>query len=282
MRPQLSRSVLDRAAHRRNDPAWLEQAWDRARVLVVDPQSGAARVTGEPPRLEFVAAARAPAGDRLYLGGEAEPYFAVAAPVVDGVGLREAGPLLSDFDVGVLTEAVALVHFHTEHAFHAATGRPTRVDEGGWARRDGDKVTWPRTDPAVMVIITDGADRVLLANGTGWKPDRYSCIAGFVEPGESAEAACHREVGEEVGVAITDLTYVASQPWPYPRSLMLAYQAVAEPDQDIVVQPGEIAAARWFTRTQLRAALAGEPAPLKTPPSISIARFLMERWVGAG
>lgn len=282
MRPQLSRAVLDRAAHRRGDPAWLEEAWARARVLVVDPKTGNVRVTGENPALVFVEAGEAPQGDRLYLGGEEEPYFAVAAPVTDGVGLREAGPLLSDFDVGVLTQAVALVRWHSEHAFHAATGRPTEVNEGGWSRRDGDKVSWPRTDPAVMVIITDGADRVLLANGVNWESDRFSCIAGFIEPGESAEAACHREVGEEVGVDITGLTYVASQPWPYPRSLMLAFEAVADPSQAIVVEPAEIAAARWFSRDELRAALAGEPAPLRMPPSISIARFLMERWIADG
>lgn len=279
MRPQLSRSVLDRAAHRRADPAWLDAAWARAKVLLIDPKTGNARVTGEPPALVYCAPHEAPDGHRLYLGGEDQPYFAVATSVTDGVGLREAGPLLSDFDVGVLTEAVALVRWHADHEFHAATGRPTEVHDGGWSRRDGDKTTWPRTDPAVMVIITDGADQVLLANGAGWDADRYSCIAGFVEPGESAEAACHREVGEEVGVDITALSYVASQPWPYPRSLMLAYEAIADPAQPIVVEPGEISAARWFTRADLRAALAGETAPLRMPPSISIARFLMERWV---
>ncbi|MGH8876096.1 MAG: NAD(+) diphosphatase [Stackebrandtia sp.] len=280
MRPQLSRSVLDRAAHRRGDPVWLEAAWTRSRVLVVDPATGKAPVEGDPPRLRFVAPEKAPEGDRLYLGGESEPYFAVAAPVPDGAGLRETGPRLPDFDVGVLTEAVALVRWHADHIYHAASGQVTEVEEGGWSRRAGDKVSWPRTDPAVMVLITDGADRVLLANGVSWENDRYSCIAGFVEPGESAEAACHREVGEEVGVAITGLSYVASQPWPYPRSLMLAYEAVADPAQEIVCEPGEISAARWFTRAELQAALDGRPAPLRMPPSISIARYLIERWLG--
>lgn len=279
MRPQLSRAVLDRAAHRRADPAWLDEAWTRAKVLVVDPATGNVPVTGEPPELVFTEPDAAPDGDRLYLGGEKQPYFAVAAPVEAGMGLREAGPLLSDFDVGVLTEAVALVRWHADHTFHAATGELTEVDEGGWSRRVGDKVSWPRTDPAVMVIITDGADQVLLANGKGWPADRFSCVAGFVEPGESAEAACHREVSEEVGVDIDGLTYVASQPWPYPRSLMLAFEAVADPAQDIVVEEAEISSARWFGRDELRAALTGGSAPLRVPPSISIARFLMERWV---
>ena len=279
MRPQLSRAVLDRAAHRRTDPEWLGEAWTRSMVLVIDPETGHVGLTGEPARIDYLKPAQAQDGERLYLGGEEQPYFAVAAPVADGASLRDIGPQLSDFDAGVLTEALALVRWHADHRYHPGTGRPTEVGQGGWERRDGDQVVWPRTDPAVMVLITDGADRVLLANGENWAADRYSCIAGFVEPGESAEAACHREVGEEVGVAISDLTYVASQPWPFPRSLMLAYEAVGDPEAPIVVQPGEIAAARWFTRDEVGAALVGAEAPLRMPPSISIARFLMERWV---
>lgn len=280
MRPQLSRAVLDRAAHRRTDSEWLAEAWTRSLVLVIDPQTGNTEVTGDPPQLAYLKPQQAPEGDRLYLGGEEQPYFAVAATISGGGGLREIGPQLSDFDVGVLAEALALVRWHEDHRFHNLNGQVTQIDQAGWERRAGDKVMWPRTDPAVMVLITDGDDHVLLANGENWPADRFSCIAGFVEPGESAEAACHREVGEEVGVAVTDLTYVASQPWPFPRSLMLGYQAVANPQDPIVVQAGEIAAARWFSRDEVSAALVGAAAPLRMPPSISIARFLMERWVG--
>ncbi|MFD0555974.1 NAD+ diphosphatase [Stackebrandtia endophytica] len=279
MTPRLSRSVLDRAAHRRNDSAWLAAAWQRSRVLLVDPETASAPVEGDPPRLRFVTPAEAPAGDRLYLGGEETPYFAVATTVVDGGGLREVGAELSEFDAGVLTEAVALVRWHVDHRFHHLDGTPTRPTAGGWERRTTDDVVWPRTDPAIMVMITDGADRCLLANGVGWPSDRYSCVAGFVEPGESAEAAAHREVGEEVGVTLTDLTYVASQPWPFPRSLMLAFEGVADPTARIVVQDDEIAHARWFHRDELAAALRGEAGPLRVPPSISISRFLMERWL---
>lgn len=280
MRPPLSSAVLDRAAHRRNDPEWLAAAWERARVLVVDPKTGFAPMVGEPPALVYVDASQAPVGDRLYLGGEEQPYFVVAGEVTDGAGLREAGARLSEFDAGVLTEALALVRWHVDHGFHPLDGSATQVHAGGWERRNGDRVVWPRTDPAVMVLITDGADRCLLANGVGWPADRYSCIAGFVEPGESAEAAAYREVAEEVGVDLTGLTYVASQPWPFPRSLMLAYEGVADPAQPIVTQDDEIAHARWFDRDELAAALAGRAAPLRLSSSISISRFLMERWVG--
>jgi NAD+ diphosphatase len=275
----LSQPALDRAAHRRADPQWLAEAWSRSRVLVVDPASGHVNTTGEPPQLEFIKPEAAPDGDRLYLGGEDEPYFAVAAAVSDGAGLRELGPQLPDFDAGVLTEALALVHWHTEHRFHSASGNLTEVHQGGWERRDGDVVTWPRTDPAIMVLITDGGDRCLLANGVGWPDNRYSCIAGFVEPGESLEAAARREVREEVGVDLTDLSYVGSQPWPFPRSLMIAFEGVADPAQPLVLQEDEIAAARWFDREDILAGLAGRPGPLHMPPSISIARYLMERWV---
>jgi len=279
MTPRLSRSVLDRAAHHRHDSAWLAAAWQRARVLLIDPETGFAPVEGDPPKLRFIAASEAPDGDRLYLGGEETPYFAVTATVSEGTGLREVGARLSDFDAGVLTEALALVRWHGDHRFHHGNGSATRPSAGGWERRTADDVVWPRTDPAVMVMITDGADRCLLANGVGWAPDRYSCVAGFVEPGESAEAAAHREVGEEVGVTLSDLTYVASQPWPFPRSLMLAFEGVADPAATIVVQDDEIAHARWFDRDELAAALRGQEAPLRVPPSISISRFLMERWL---
>lgn len=282
MCPRLARAVLDRAAHRRTDAEWLAAAWDRSLVVVVDPDTGAVPTVGEPPRIDYLRPAQAPEGRRLYLGGEEQPYFAVAAPVPGGRDLRQLGPELSDFDAGVLVEALALVRWHVDHRFHPATGRPTTVAAGGWEQHDGERVGWPRTDPAIMVLITDGADRVLLANGENWAPDRYSCVAGFVEPGESAEAACHREVGEEVGVAIHDLTYVASQPWPYPRSLMLGYQAVADPAAPIVVQPGEIAQAGWFTRDEVSAALVGADSPLRMPPSISIARYLIDRWATGG
>lgn len=273
--------MLDRAAHRRADAKWLDEAWHRGRVLVVDPATGHAPVAGNPPRLRYVTAAEAPVGDRLYLGGEDEPYFAVAGAVTDGAGLRELGSDLSDFDVGVLTEALSLVRWHADHLFHTVDGSPTEVASGGWERRSGTRTVWPRTDPAVIVLITDGGDNCLLANGVGWPVDRFSCIAGFVEPGESAEAAVHREVGEEVGVTLRDLAYVASQPWPFPRSLMLGFHGLADPGAPVVVQDDEIAAARWFHRSELAAALAGADAPLRVPPSISIARFLMERWIAA-
>ncbi|HIV59065.1 MAG TPA: NAD(+) diphosphatase [Candidatus Stackebrandtia faecavium] len=278
-RPQFFRTYLDRAAHNRKDEEWLKEAWERGRVLVVDPETGNVETDGQdPPGLVFRSPDDAPNGIRLYLGGELRPYFAVTATVSEGANLRRLATRLSEFEADIVMEAVALARWHSDHVFHPATGNPTEVSSGGWERRDGEKVIWPRTDPAIMVLITDGADRCLLANGVSWPSDRYSCVAGFVDPGESAEAACHREVLEEVGIDITGLSYVASQPWPFPRSLMLAYSAVGDPDATITMEPEEIADARWFTREQVRDALAGRPAPLQTAQSASIARFLLERW----
>jgi NAD+ diphosphatase len=278
MRPALSRSVLNRAAHRRNDPQWLELAWTRARVLVVDPDTGHVPVSRDPTRLVYMHPDAAPEGERLFLGGEDEPYFAVAAPVQNGAGLREIGVGLSDFDAGVLAQAVALVRWHRSHRRSPADGQPLTSAAGGWELRNGDRAHWPRTDPAVVVEMPDRRHPSLLARGTGWPKRRFSCIAGFVEPGESAEAACFREVREEIGLDIAGLSYVASQPWPFPHSLMLGYEAESDPDQPLTLQPDEIRDARWFTRAEVLAALAGAPGPLLSPPTISISRFLLWRW----
>jgi NAD+ diphosphatase len=155
---------------------------------------------------------------------------------------------------------------------------------------------WPRTDPAVIMLVHDGVagdeGRCLLGNNAAWTPQsgqvrRYSCLAGFVEPGESAEAAVEREVFEEVGVRVRDVRYASSQPWPYPGSLMLGFYAIADPDVELHLDPTEIAAARWFTRTEIRAALAAVDSDgvAKVEPGLpmasSIAYRLVRGWADA-
>jgi NAD+ diphosphatase len=303
--PSLPRTVLDRAAHRRSDPHWLATAWERSLVLVVDAVGGGrALVTDDPVGLVLLEPGAAPAGDRLFLGvGPAgTPYFAVDAPLPDRPGarsrnLREVGHLLGDLDVGLMMVAVALSNWHAGHPYSPVTGLPTQPTEGGWARADrGGEPIWPRTDPAVIVLVHDGADgadgRCLLGHGPAWVAEggtvrRFSCLAGFVEAGESAEAAVAREIGEEVGVAVDHITYVASQPWPFPGSLMLGYTARADPEQPVQADPTEIVDARWFTRRQVAAAAAGEVvdggdgARLGLPTPASIAWFLIDRWLRA-
>jgi NAD+ diphosphatase len=169
------------------------------------------------------------------------------------------------------------------------TGEPTVVREGGWVRVDpaGNQM-WPRTDPAVIVLVHDGVPgedgACLLGHNAAWArgsaPPRYSCLAGFVEPGESAEQSIVREIAEEVGLRVGDLRYVASQPWPYPGSLMLGFEARADPDEPLVLDPTEIADARWFTRPQIRAAVAQDPdAGFGVAMSSSIAHFLIVNWL---
>lgn len=276
--------AIDRAAHRRTDPEWLEQAWSRCRVVVVD--GDRTLVTGDPPRLVLRDPDQAPDGDRLFLGVDADavPYFAIAAPLptVDdakSVTLRGAGADLDARDLDLFAAAAGLANWHLRYGFSPVTGTPTLIGDGGWVRRtDEDTLLFPRTDPAVIVLVTDGAPgeggRCLLGRGAGWPEGRYSCLAGFVEPGESAEATVAREVAEEVGLAVRDVRYLTSQPWPYPGSLMLAFRALADPASPLTLDPDEVAEAHWFTRTELRHMWAG-----RTPIRTSVAYTLMAGWL---
>jgi NAD+ diphosphatase len=305
--PPLARSTLDRAAHRRGDEQWLAEAWKRARVLVVDVVNGGqtlATASGDEPTLVLLDADGAPdvgPAERLFLGVEPDgtPVFAVDAalptvPDTRAVTLREVGHLLSDRDAGLFVTAVALGNWHARHAYSSTSGLPTTVGDGGWSRVDeGGAQIWPRTDPAMIVLVHDGADgpdgQCLLGNNAAWRDEpgvrRFSCLAGYVEPGESAEAAVAREVQEEVGVTVDRIDYEASQAWPFPGSLMLGYFARADPDQPLRVDPGEIAHARWFSRRAIAAVLAGDRVDagdglrVRLPPPASIAYFLINRWL---
>ncbi|MBM7078905.1 MULTISPECIES: NAD(+) diphosphatase [Micromonospora] len=305
--PPLARSTLDRAAHRRTDPQWLAQAWQRARVLVLDStRDGRAlvRADANPPVLVLRDAAEVGAPGEaypLFLGVEPDgvPVFAVDAPLPELPGTREAnlreiGHLLDDRDAGIFTTALALVNWHLGHGWSPRSGHRTEVAEGGWTRvgTDGDRM-WPRTDPAMIVLVHDGVDgpdgRCLLGNNAAWPRTpgqrRFSCLAGYVEPGESAEAAVLREVREEVGVGVERITYAGSQAWPFPGSLMLGYLAEADPGEPVRVDPTEIAYARWFTRRDIGAVLAGRAVDagdgdrVILPPPSSIALFLIHRWL---
>ena len=285
--PGLSRSTVDRDAATRDDPAALAAAWDSARVLVV--QEGTATVVEEDrPRLVLVPSDEAPDGDRLYLGrDELGPLFAVAglAPRRLGarrLGLREVGVLLDDHDAGLLVHAVGLTNWHLTHTHCARCGTPTEVVRGGSVRRcpaDGSD-HFPRTDPAVIMLVHDGGDRCVLGRQAAWPAGRFSTLAGFVEPGESAEQAVAREVLEEAALLVRDVRYVSSQPWPFPSSLMLGYTALCEGDAVPVSSDGELEEVRWFSREELRAAGTwGSRDGLQTPSSVSIAWHLITGWL---
>lgn len=194
--------------------------------------------------------------------------------------LRELGVGLSDADAGLAVTAIALDNWHRTHVRCPRCGAATDPAKGGWVRicRDDASEHFPRTDPAVIMLVIDPADRALLGRQAVWPEHRYSTLAGFVESGESAEAAVVRESFEEAGVTIDFSVYLGSQPWPFPCSLMLGYHAFSVDDR---IQPdgAEIVDARWFTRSELLDAITSGDVIL--PPQISIARRLIERWYGA-
>jgi len=292
----LSRSEVDRSTARRSDAAWLAAAWvdPGTRVLVVSDGQALVRSGDGPAELVFVAPQQAPEGVRFLLGTDADGvvYFGVdgslplpdAGPVpgagVQPISLRQAGPLLSDRDAGLMTHAVALGNWHEVHTHCPRCGAVTEPELAGHSRRcvvDGSE-HFPRLDPAVIMLVTDPDDRCLLARNALWPERRVSILAGFVEPGESAEQAVAREVHEETGITIEDARYVGSQPWPMPHSLMLGFRARATGSLEIKVDSDEIAEARWFSRGELRASIAS--GEIRLPPPVSIAHRIIESWYG--
>lgn len=282
----LSRAAVDRAAHRRTEPDLLDRALadPGTQVVLVADGTLATRERG----LDLVTPAQVPAGDPLllYLGEDDDAaVLAVVLPAPDPArtweGLRELGHRLRDRDTGLATTAVALAAWHSRHLRCPRCGAPTVPALGGWTRRctrDGTE-HFPRTDPAVIVAVTDPDDRLLLAHAAHWAEHRFSTLAGYVEPGESAEQAVVREVGEEVGVAVTDLAYRGSQPWPFPASLMLAYTARTA-DSELTVDGVELTHARWFTRADLLTATTSGDVVLPSPTSV--ARALIDDWFASG
>jgi NAD+ diphosphatase len=294
--PLLARSAHVRLAERRTDRQFLDAAWrdQTSRVLLVAP-AGTVAVTGWPeaPSLSLVRPEQVDQqGVRVFLGAAGDVrYFAQLAsePVGDDSWrtLREVGALLTDLDVGLLTSAVALQAWHQRHPRCPRCGAQTEVAQAGWIRAcpvDGSQ-HFPRTDPAVIMLVHDGAGHCVLARGPQWAPGRMSVLAGFVEAGESAEAAVAREVAEEVGIATRDVTYAGSQPHPFPASLMLGFEARLDGDPTLRIDADEIVEAGWFSRAEVRRATdwGSEQAPSGRlrglPSTMSIARQLINSWL---
>lgn len=284
----LSRAVVDRAAHLRGDADWLEQAWADGGTGVLRVRDATVAVVGSRDRLDVDARVEVAPEHRYLLGVDRDdrPWFAAdvgAAGLPDDGSdyrsLREVGALLDARDAGLVVHAVSLANWHATHTHCPRCGRPTRPENAGHTRRcpDDGSEHYPRTDPAVIMLVVDDDDRLLLGRQASWPERRFSTLAGFVEPGESLEAAVRREVGEEVGVRVGAVTYLASQPWPFPSSLMLGFTAHAE-TVDVVRHDGEIAEARWYTRAAMLADI--EAGELLVSPSISISRRLIEHWYG--
>ena len=296
----LARPGLDRRADRRVEPGLLETllANPGTRVLVLHGDQVELRAQRDGERAAALVL-RAPEPDDgtglvLFLGQDADgtAYLAVVRPTADHDGhpawrtLRQVGADLDDRDATLFATALALANWHAAHTHCPRCGAVTEPVQAGWLRRctsDGTE-HYPRTDVAIIVSVVDDRDRILLARGAGWGEGRFSVLAGFLEPGESLAAAVAREVREEVGVEVTDVSYLGDQPWPFPSSLMVGFTARAagraEELDDLRLQESEIAEARWFTREEYREVLASGRVGAST--RLSIARRLIERWLGHG
>jgi NAD+ diphosphatase len=316
-RAEVDRATARRGDTEWLEKAWADPA---TRVVVIEDGRALVRSGPGAEELVFVQPTQAPEGVRFLLGvaggsGGSSPqastaaddtvYFGVAGPLPPAaaasdpaasdppaagtnpaagarpVSLREAGPRLSDRDVGLMVHAVGLANWHAVHTHCPRCGAVTVPEQAGHSRRcpvDGSE-HFPRLDPAVIMLVTDPDDRCLLARNAQWPERRVSILAGFVEPGESAEQAVAREVLEETGISVNGVRYVGSQPWPMPHSLMLGFRARASGSLQIVVDSEEIAEARWFSRNDLRASVgSGE---IKLPPPVSIAHRIIESWYGS-
>ncbi|HEY5822607.1 MAG TPA: NAD(+) diphosphatase [Propionibacteriaceae bacterium] len=273
-------SDLDRVDHHRGSSDWVAGLWRSpdAKLLKLDDKSrfttnaGGSKLRMTKPFVEFDSQRHRLLG---LLNGA--PIFAVEALTEGEVhDLREVGAQLSDNERDIAVAAAAIAHWHRMEPICPQCAGVTRVINGGFARHCDacDRDHFPRTDPAVIVAVVDSQDRLLLGGQEAWG-NRVSVLAGFVEAGESLEQAIHREIGEEVDVTLSDVVYFGSQPWPFPRSLMLGFFARAT-STDICVDADEIAFADWFTRDQLTAKLdAGE---LGLPGESSIAARLIQAW----
>jgi len=287
----LARPGLDRSADERLVPGLLDaaRADPATRVLVI---VGDSAPLATPESLLWRAPADVPEGaEWAFLGrdGETALLGAVFASQEDELfaspagwaGLRTVGALLSQQDAGAFVEALSLGRWLIDAPFCPACGTHTDLGDAGWSRRcpNCGRQHFPRTDPAVIVAITSAEDPDLLLLGSNalWGAERYSCFAGFVEAGESLEAAVRREVAEESGVDVEAVTYRGSQAWPYPRSLMVGFLARSRDDAAARADGEEIAAVRWFTREQIGAALAGE-GDVILPGRASIAHRLIADW----
>lgn len=287
---------LDRAELLREDPGQLDALWPAARVLVVDaegqarfrrPPKETAPATGAEASPEDVIgpgarlAASRPAAASL-LGREGDtawfvlPHEALQDPLPGRLGLREAAATWPAVPASALAQARALVHWQQRNRHCGACGEAVVLGRAGYsASCPGCGLEhYPRTDPAIIVAVTDG-ERLLLGRQASWPEGRWSVLAGFVEPGESLEQAIAREVMEEASVPVRECRYAASQPWPFPGSLMVGFHATGEPVEPRVSD--ELEQARWFSRADIERERAA--GTLKLSPRLSIARTLIEEWL---
>ncbi len=273
-------SLIDRASELRTDPATLALLLKRAKVLSV----GGGKVSADLSSAKLLYP-NAQSEENYFLGIDRAtdtPYFAAhVAESEELCSLREIGAALSPLEIGLALHAVALSNWHTSHPMCSKCGAATTSSLGGAVRvcNKCEAQHHPRTDSAVSVLVRESAERILLGRHAVWPVGRFSTFAGFLEPGETFEQCVSREVFEESGVSVSKINYLGSQPWPFPASIMIAFEAVIDDPSAARPDGEEIVEVRWYSRAQLRAAM--EDGSLLLPPIISVARKMIERWFGA-
>jgi len=294
-------SPINRESELRSDAAKLAQLWKTAQIIhLVD-----ARLSAGDDSLTFIDAAAVKAaqeifveGDRFFLGvgrDDNQAYFAwnttwINPPEDDGTEefemrkyegfktLREVGGNLDADELALGMHAVGLANWHWTHTHCARCGAKTVSDLGGSVRVCPEDATQhhPRTDPAVIVLVKDKEDRILLGHQPSWPDKRFSTFAGFVETGESFEECVSREVFEEAGVYLHNINYLTSQPWPFPASIMIAFEGITQRPEEARPDGTEITEVRWISRDEMKDAVIAQDILL--PPKISVARRMIETW----
>ena len=289
-----SQGALDRAAELRGEAGIVDRLRDDPATMAVVVREGRLRVASDGDdgvRVVRVDAAGVGEADWALLGRDVDGAALLLASVPAGadsidaapdetwLGLRDAGGRLSPLESELFVSAIALAGWLAEARFCPSCGSALELAQAGWARHCAEcaREHFPRTDPAVIVAVeSPDGEKLLLGANANWRGRMHSCFAGFVEAGESLESAVHREIEEEAGVRLRELRYLGSQPWPYPRSLMIGFRAVAS-DEQATPDGEEIIDVRWLTRAEIGTALAGD-GPVGLPGEASIARRLITDW----
>ena len=291
---------LDRASELRSDEAALDRLWSAAKIIRVSNS----KLATDGKSLQFLSATEVEklitskiftGGDKYFLGIDTASKVAYFAWDCDEVGLpagetsteglaslRELGATLDEFQLGISMHVIALSNWHRSHPHCSKCGAETKSTLGGSVRvciKDQSQ-HHPRTDSAVIVLVKDKDDRILLGHQPIWPDGRFSTFAGFLEPGETFEQCVEREVFEESGVKVNEIKYLGSQPWPFPASIMIAFSAVVDDPSTAKADGVEITEVRWFSRDDLKSSVAD--GSLLLPPTISVARKMIAMWFGPG